>query len=170
MLLARVGLLTVAVALALAGRTSAAVRDSGVFDFGLELVADGFDQPVQVVDPGDGSGRLFVVEQPGRIRIVDDGQVVPVPFLDISDLVGCCGERGLLSVAFHPDYATTGDVFVDYTDRNGDTVVARYHVSTTDPNRLERREHPDRRPTGGEPQWGFASLRAEGWRPLHRAG
>jgi hypothetical protein len=137
MLLARVGLLTVAVALALAGRTSAAVRDSGVFDFGLELVADGFDQPVQVVDPGDGSGRLFVVEQPGRIRIVDDGQVVPVPFLDISDLVGCCGERGLLSVAFHPDYATTGDVFVDYTDRNGDTVVARYQVSTTDPNRLD---------------------------------
>jgi glucose/arabinose dehydrogenase len=137
MLLARVGLLTVAVALALAGRTSAAVRDSGVFDFGLELVADGFDQPVQVVDPGDGSGRLFVVEQPGRIRIVDDGQVVPEPFLDISDLVGCCGERGLLSVAFHPDYATTGDVFVDYTDRNGDTVVARYHVSTTDPNRLD---------------------------------
>jgi glucose/arabinose dehydrogenase len=137
MLLARVGLLTVAVALALAGRTSAAVRDSGVFDFGLELVADGFDQPVQVVDPGDGSGRLFVVEQPGRIRIVDDGQVVPEPFLDISDLVGCCGERGLLSVAFHPDYATTGDVFVDYTDRNGDTVVARYQVSTTDPNRLD---------------------------------
>ena len=116
-MLSCVGLLTVAVALALAGRTSAAVRDSGVFDFGLELVADGFDQPVQVVDPGDGSGRLFVVEQPGRIRIVDDGQVVPEPFLDIERLVGCCGERGLLSVAFHPDYATTGDVFVDYTDR-----------------------------------------------------
>ena len=139
MLLARVGLClhSVAVALALAGRTSAAARDSGVFDFGLELVADGFDQPVQVVDPGDGSGRLFVVEQPGRIRIVRDGQVVPEPFLDISDLVGCCGERGLLSVAFHPDYANNGDVFVDYTDRNGDTVVARYQVSTTDPNRAD---------------------------------
>src|SRR5215208_217336 len=137
MLFVRIGLLTVAVGFTLVGQTSAAVRDSGVFDFGLELVADGFDQPVQVVDPGDGSGRLFVVEQPGRIRIVDDGQVAPEPFLDISDLVGCCGERGLLSVAFHPDYATTGDVFVDYTDRNGDTIVARYHVSTTDPNRLD---------------------------------
>jgi glucose/arabinose dehydrogenase len=137
MLLVRVGLLTVAVALALAGQTSGAVRDSGVFDFGLELVADGFDQPVQVVDAGDGSRRLFVVEQPGRIRIVDDGQVVPEPFLDITDLVGCCGERGLLSVAFHPDYANTGAVFVNYTDRNGDTVVARYQVSTTDPNRAD---------------------------------
>ena len=139
----RVGLLCVAVAIAaaavlvLAGQTSTAARDSGVFDFGLELVADGFDQPVQVVDPGDGSGRLFVVEQSGRIRIVHDGQVVAEPFLDITDLVGCCGERGLLSVAFHPDYATNGDVFVDYTDRNGDTVVARYEVSSTDPNRAD---------------------------------
>ncbi|MCC2628411.1 MAG: glucose/sorbosone dehydrogenase-like protein, partial [Thermomicrobiales bacterium] len=137
MLLVRFGLLSVAVALAMAGQTSAAVRDSGVFDFGIELVADGFDQPVQVVDPGDGSGRLFVVEQPGRIRIVQDGQVVPEPFLDITDLVGCCGERGLLGLAFHPDYAKTGEAFVNYTDRNGDTVVARYQVSTSDPNRVD---------------------------------
>jgi glucose/arabinose dehydrogenase len=139
LLLVRVGFLhfAVAVALALAGTTSTAVGDSGVFDFGLELVADGFDRPVQVVDPGDGSGRLFVVEQPGRIRIVDDGQVVPEPFLDITSLVGCCGERGLLSVAFHPDYANTGDLFVNYTDRNGDTIVGRYQVSTTDPNRVD---------------------------------
>ena len=100
-------------------------------------MADGFDQPVQVVDAGDGSGRLFVVEQAGRIRIVQDGQVLPEPFLDLSDLVSCCGERGLLSVAFHPDYANSGDLFVDYTDRNGDTVVARYQVSTTDPNRAD---------------------------------
>src|SRR5918998_877978 len=137
MLFVRVGLLTITVALALAGQTSAAVRDSGVFDFGLELVADGFDQPVQVVDPGDGSRRLFVVEQPGRIRIIHDGQVVPEPFLDITDLVGCCGERGLLGLAFHPDYAKTGDLFVNYTDHNGDTVVARYQVSTADPNRAD---------------------------------
>jgi glucose/arabinose dehydrogenase len=142
-LLVRVGLLqvalalAVAVALALAGRTGIAARDSGVFAFGLDLVADGFDQPVQVVDAGDGSGRLFVVEQSGRISIVHDGQVLPEPFLDLSDLVGCCGERGLLSVAFHPDYADNGDVFVDYTDTNGDTVVARYQVSATDPNRAD---------------------------------
>jgi glucose/arabinose dehydrogenase len=139
MLLARAGVLSlvVVVALALTGQTSTTASDSGVFDFGLELVADGLDQPVQVVDPGDGSGRLFVVEQPGRIRIVRDGQVVPESLLDITDLVGCCGERGLLSVAFHPDYANNGYVFIDYTDRNGDTVVARYQVSTTDPNRVD---------------------------------
>jgi glucose/arabinose dehydrogenase len=141
MLRAPVGLLqvalAVAVALILVGRTSPAASDSGVFDVGLELVAEGFDQPVQVVDPGDGSGRLFVVEQPGRIRIVRDGQVVPEPFLDLTDLVSCCGERGLLSVAFHPDYANTGQFFVDYTDTNGDTVVARYHVAPDDSNRAD---------------------------------
>jgi glucose/arabinose dehydrogenase len=129
--------LAVAVVLALVGRTGIAARDSGVFDFGLDLVADGFDQPVQVVDAGDGSGRLFVVEQPGRIRVVQAGQVLPESFLDLSDRVSCCGERGLLSVAFHPDYPDNGDVFVDYTDTNGDTVVARYQVSAKDPNRAD---------------------------------
>jgi glucose/arabinose dehydrogenase len=104
---------------------------------GLEPVAEGLVSPLFVGHAGDGSGRLFVVEQPGRIRIIRDGQVVPEPFLDITDLVGCCGERGLLSVAFHPDYANNGDLFVNYTDRNGDTVVARYEVSTTDPNRAD---------------------------------
>src|SRR5215204_431875 len=139
MLLMRAGVLSlvVVVALALTGQTSTTASDSGVFDFGIELVAEGFDQPVQVADPGDGSGRLFVVEQPGRIRIVQDGQVVPEPFLDITELVGCCGERGLLGLAFHPDYAKTGKAFVNYTDRNGDTVVARYQVSTSDPNRVD---------------------------------
>jgi hypothetical protein len=137
----RVGLLhvavVVAVALALVGGTGAAARDSGVFDFGLELVAGGFDQPVQVVDASDDSGRLFVVEQPGQVRIVRDGQVVPEPFLDITDRVGCCGERGLLSLAFHPDFANNGQVFVDYTDRNGNTVVARYKVSSADSDRID---------------------------------
>jgi glucose/arabinose dehydrogenase len=141
MLLPRVRLLAltlaVAVALALVGRSSPAAADSGVFDVGLELVADGFEQPVQVVDAGDDSGRLFVVEQSGRVRIVREGQVEPEPFLDLSDLVGCCGERGLLSVAFHPDYASSGQFFVDYTDTNGDTVVARYQVSATDPDRAD---------------------------------
>jgi hypothetical protein len=140
-LLPRVALLhvavVVAVALALVGGTGAAARDSGVFDFGLELVAGGFDQPVQVVDASDDSGRLFVVEQPGQVRIVRDGQVVPEPFLDITDRVGCCGERGLLSLAFHPDFANNGQVFVDYTDRNGNTVVARYKVSSADSDRID---------------------------------
>jgi glucose/arabinose dehydrogenase len=106
-------------------------------DFALTLVADGFARPVQVVDPGDASGRLFVVEQGGVVRIVDAGVVLPEPFLDISHLVGCCGERGLLSLAFHPHYAENGQFFVDYTDTNGDTVVARYQVAADDPERAD---------------------------------
>jgi glucose/arabinose dehydrogenase len=115
-------------------RGIAADVDPAAFNFALDLVASDLDQPVQVVAPDDGSDRLFVVEQTGRIRIVRDGQVVPDPFLDISDLVDCCGERGLLSVAFHPNYADNGLFFVNYTDTDGDTMVARYHVSADDPD------------------------------------
>jgi hypothetical protein len=100
-------------------------------------VADGFDQPVQVVDAGDGSGRLFVVEQSGRVRVVRDGQVLPESFLNLSARVSCCGERGLLSVAFHPDYPDTSDLFANFNDTNGDTVVARYQVSAADPTRAD---------------------------------
>ena len=110
---------------------------AGELAFGLELVAEGLEQPVQVVNPGDGSGRLFVVEQIGRIRIIRDCQVVATAFLDISDRVGCCGERGLLSMAFHPDFATNGTFLVDYTDVAGDTVVARYRVDGDDPDRAD---------------------------------
>lgn len=107
------------------------------FSFVLELVAEGLDRPVQVIDPGDGSGRLVAVEQTGRLRLIEDGQVIPAPFLDLSDRVSCCGERGLLGAAFHPEYAANGLLFVNYTDANGDTVVARYRVSANDPNRID---------------------------------
>ncbi len=133
-LVALAGLALVLVAI---GARSATDSDPAPFAFTLELVADGFEQPVHVVDPGDGSGRLVVVEQIGRLRIIQDGMILPEPFLDISDRVGCCGERGLLSAAFHPDYETNGLVFVNYTDANGDTVVARFRVSQDDPNRLD---------------------------------
>ncbi|MGH7754149.1 MAG: PQQ-dependent sugar dehydrogenase, partial [Gemmatimonadales bacterium] len=78
----------------------------------------------------------FIVEQPGRIRIAQGGQVAATPFLDIADSVASGGERGLLSVAFHPRYARNGCFFVNYTDRNGDTRVKRFRVST-DPNRAD---------------------------------
>jgi glucose/arabinose dehydrogenase len=77
-----------------------------------------------------------VVEQPGRIRIVSGGRVLSTPFLDITDRVRSGGERGLLSVAFHPLYAQNGYFYVDYTDRNGDTRIERYSV-TDDPNRSD---------------------------------
>ena len=102
---------------------------------GFEVVADGLDSPVWLTSP-PGDARLFVVEQPGRIRVIEGGRLLPMPFLDLTDRVRDGGERGLLSVAFHPHYRTNGFLYVDYTDRNGDTVIERYHVSA-DPARAD---------------------------------
>jgi glucose/arabinose dehydrogenase len=90
--------------------------------------ATGFERPVYVTHAGDGSGRLFVVEQGGRILLVSQGQAVHSTFLDISDRVSCCGERGLLSVAFPPGFAGKNYFYVDYTDLSGGTVVSRFHL------------------------------------------
>jgi glucose/arabinose dehydrogenase len=96
--------------------------------------AGGLDNPVHITHAGDASGRLFVVEQDGRIRIIKNGTLLSTPFLNITDRVGTdAPERGLLSVAFPPDYATQGFFYVNYTDKAGDTVVARYQV-TADPD------------------------------------
>ena len=100
------------------------------------FVAGGFDRPVHVAAPPGDVHRLFIVEQPGVIRIIKDGETLPDPFLDIPGRVSCCGERGLLSVAFHPDFASNGRFFVNYTDNGGDTVVARYLVGA-DPDRAD---------------------------------
>lgn len=82
----------------------------------------------------DGSGRLFVIEKVGRIRILENGQLLETPFLDITDQVGSNGnEQGLLGLAFHPNYQENGRFFVNYTDTRGDTVIARFQVSN-DPN------------------------------------
>lgn len=93
--------------------------------------------PVAITNAGDGSERLFVTEQRGRIVIISNNMAVPTPFLDIQSLVGCCGERGLLSVAFHPQFVSNGFFFVYYTDLSGGTVVARYTRSSSDPNRAD---------------------------------
>jgi glucose/arabinose dehydrogenase len=91
----------------------------------LEPRWSGFSAPVYVANAGDGSGRLFVVEQPGRIRVIRDGKVASGSFLDISRQVTYGGERGLLGLAFSPGYATNGRFYVDYVDLNGDTIIAR---------------------------------------------
>jgi glucose/arabinose dehydrogenase len=97
-------------------------------------VAGGLQKPLGVVSPRDGSGRLFVLEQAGKVQIVQDGQILPVPYLDIIDRVGSRGnEQGLLGLDFHPRYAENGFFYVNYTDRNGDTVIARFQVSPDDP-------------------------------------
>ena len=95
----------------------------------LESVVSGLDSPIAVKHAGDGSGNLFIVEQGGRVLIYDGNQLLPTAFLDISSLVLCCGERGLLDIAFHPDYLTNGFFYVHYTDVSGDTVIARYSRS-----------------------------------------
>jgi hypothetical protein len=96
----------------------------------LQPVASGLDMPVALTHAGD--ERLFVTLQRGQIVILGRS----TPFLDIRPLVSCCGERGLLSVAFHPHYRDNGYFFVDYTNTAGNTVIARYSVSS-DANRAE---------------------------------
>jgi glucose/arabinose dehydrogenase len=102
----------------------------------LRKIGD-FDQPVYVTAaPGD-TQDLFVVEQPGKVVIVRDGKTLTKPFLDISDEVSCCGEQGLLSIAFSPHYAGTGLVYADYTDKAGDTRVVEYRRSEADPETVD---------------------------------
>ena len=88
-------------------------------------IAAGLESPVHVAAPANDS-RLFVVEQVGRIRVVRDGELLEQPFLDITDRVSAGGERGLLSVAFHPAYSQNGWFYVNYTDLDGHTNVERY--------------------------------------------
>ncbi|MAO19379.1 MAG: glucose dehydrogenase [Phycisphaerae bacterium] len=104
-----------------------------------EVFVTGIDRPVYMTHAGDGSGRTFIIEQEGAIRIVDaDGNLLPTPFMDIDGTVqgGDSGgnEQGLLGLAFHPDYANNGKFYVNYTGSGGDTRIAEYQVSSSDPN------------------------------------
>jgi glucose/arabinose dehydrogenase len=94
----------------------------------LSAVATGLDSPVFLTAP-PGDRRQFIVERAGRIRIRANGAVLAIPFLDISGRVSTAGEGGLLSMAFHPQYATNGRYFIYYTDGAGDIVVERRTVS-----------------------------------------
>jgi len=104
------------------------VRASGLT---FEVVATGLDHPVDVVAPPGDSRRLFVVEQTGRVRVVDAGHLRDRPFLDLSGEVSRGYERGLLGIAFHPRFRENGRFFIDYTDRDGDTRIERWQVGPT---------------------------------------
>jgi len=109
---------------------------SSVFSqtIGLQTFASGFSSPVAIVNAGD--DRLFVVQKGGLIRILNpNGTINTTPFLSLTTIITAGGERGLLGLAFHPDYATNGRFYVNYT-RSGDgaTVIAKYTVSDTDEN------------------------------------
>lgn len=108
-------------------------------DLKLERRWTGFSAPLWLTSPRDGSGRLFVVEQGGLVKVIAGGRVLDAPYLDLRDLVSSGGERGLLSLVFAPDFKTNGHLYVDYTDRNGDTAIVRYTAPL---------------PTDDAPHWG----------------
>ena len=104
------------------------------------IISNGISQPIFLTYPDDGSGRLFVVEQNGRILILEKGKLHPKPFLDISSLLSTGGERGLLGLAFHPRYRENGRYFLNYTrEQDGATVIAEYRASSN-PYRSETTE------------------------------
>jgi glucose/arabinose dehydrogenase len=106
-------------------------------DYELVKIADGFEKPLYLTNAGDGSKRLFIVEQRGTIRIIDRTmKTLDTPFLDISTKVGSGSERGLLGLAFHPDYPEKGFFYVHNSDLNGDTVISRFKASI-DPNEAD---------------------------------
>ena len=103
-----------------------------------DIVATGFNFPIQVTHAGDGTNRLFVVEKSGQIKIISNGTVLATPFLNISSLIvtgGFNSEQGLLGLAFHPDYTTNRKFYLNYTRlSDGATVIAQYTASAADPN------------------------------------
>jgi glucose/arabinose dehydrogenase len=103
----------------------------------LERVADGFERPLSITHAGDGSDRLFVVEQRGTVYVVRDGIVSDAPYLDVSDRTRVSGERGLLGLAFHPDFATNGRLFVHYSDRGGTTVLSELRADGASADRVD---------------------------------
>jgi glucose/arabinose dehydrogenase len=109
------------------------LRDpAAVPDITAQTLASGVGPITSIANAGD--ARLFLTLQTGRIVIFSGGQVLPAAFLDLTSLVSCCVERGLLSIAFHPQYASNGFFFVDYTNTAGNTVIARYKVSPGNPS------------------------------------
>lgn len=124
---------------------------------GLQTLITGLDEPVFITHAGDGSGRLFIVEKRGVIRIWQGNQLLEPPFLDIVSRVGSnSSEQGLLGLAFAPDFASSRLIFVNYTNRQGDTIVERYGV-TDDPNRAD-------------PASAFRILRIDQPAPNHNGG
>jgi glucose/arabinose dehydrogenase len=106
-------------------------------NFAWAPVVSGLTKPLGMAALPDASGRMLVLEQPGTIRIVENGNLQPDPLLDIRDRVGSQGnEQGLLGIALHPNFAQNGFFYINYTDTNGNTVIARYQVTKEDPSHV----------------------------------
>ena len=104
--------------------------------FTWRLVSSELRSPLGIANDGDPQ-RLYVVEQAGRIRLIENGQLQPQPFLDIRDRISAGGERGLLGLAFHPRFPENGYFYVNYTDLDGNTVIARYSANPEDPSQAD---------------------------------
>ena len=111
--------------------------DPGAVSVTLEPFVAGLNAPLAIVNADDGTDRLFVAEQGGAIRVIDGGRLIDRPMLDIGKQISSGGERGLLGLAFHPDFPTDPRAFVDYTDDDGNTVVSSFTVDPADANRLD---------------------------------
>ena len=106
---------------------------SGIPTLSARRVVSGLSQPLDLQSVPEDPERLYVVEQGGRIRVVRNGQLQPAPFLDISVQLSSGGERGLLGLAFHPQFATNRRFFVNYTRRaSGATVIAEFRAASAD--------------------------------------
>ena len=107
----------------------------------LKTIATGIPSPVGMANAGDGSGRLFVLEQRGRIRVITKGGTLRSrPFLEIRGRVSCCGERGLLGIAFHPRFEKNRRFYLAYTDSTGALVVGEYRRKKAYANRASTKE------------------------------
>ena len=115
------------------------VTNVGPDAFRVARVGAGFDQPLFVAGVPDGSGRVFVVERPGRIRILNPatGAITPTPFLDVSGETTTDGERGLLGFAVAPDFAASGVFYVYMTNATGDSELRRYRTLAGNPNQAD---------------------------------
>lgn len=117
--------------------TRTALPDSSIFQF--EVVGTGFFRPLLAVSPHDGTNRLLVVEQSGRVWLLKDGVMQNTPFINLAnrvsqDILNGYSERGLLGLVFHPNYEENGFFFVNFTDSSGNSHVTRYSVSTDNPD------------------------------------
>ncbi len=104
---------------------------------GFTSFISGLSSPVDIVNAGDGTNRLFIVEQGGTIRIHNGSSLLATPFLNISTIITPGGERGLLSMAFHPNYENNRYFFVYYNNLSGDITLARYQTQAGNPNEAD---------------------------------
>jgi glucose/arabinose dehydrogenase len=121
------------------GSDAATAADSpdGTVPVALEEVASGLSFPVDLTAPPGDTGRLFITQKDGAIRIVKDGSLLPTPFLDLTGRVSTGSEQGLFGLAFDPAYGTNGRFAVHYTDVDGNTVVSLFRVADNDPDRAD---------------------------------